>query len=189
MIMYIVTVMIFIVIFINYFLGMKLYKEPKNEAYFSNVRHYNVIHNRDLMTSPKYVFFISALLGIFIGIYSTLGKMTKTNSIVIWTTIIILFVLYLVEISRKIVLNEENLEFERMFFKTKKIPLSSIDGIYIYSFNKKFIDKNAFTTKLVISTGNRRYKFTLSGINARAVLNMMKENFGISENKMYIATK
>ncbi|MBQ9313530.1 MAG: hypothetical protein IJ220_00785 [Clostridia bacterium] len=86
-------------------------------------------------------------------------------------------------------MTEDNLVFERMFFKAKKIPLNRIEGMYIYSFNKKFIDKNAFTTKLVVSTGNSKYKFTLSGIDTRAVMNMMKENFGISENKMFIAQK
>ena len=107
----------------------------------------------------------------------------------IWGTVLVLFILYLVEITRKIVLTEENLTFERMFFRTKRIPLDQIDGLYVYSFNKKFLNKNAFTTKLVVATGNTKYKFTLSGIDTRAVLNMMKENFGINENKMYIAQK
>ena len=177
MLMYIVTIIIFILIFINYFLGFKLYKEPKNNAYFTNVKHYNVIHQRDIMASPKYIFSISASLrNLF-------------NSYVIWGTIITLFILYLIEITRKVLLTEDNLVFERMFFKAKKIPLNRIEGMYIYSFNKKFIDKNAFTTKLVVSTGNSKYKFTLSGIDTRAVMNMMKENFGISENKMFIAQK
>lgn len=187
MIMYIVTVIMFILIFINYFLGYKLYKEPQNEGYFTNVKHYNVIHQRDIMTSPKYVLAISIFLGILIGAYAFLGEITKTNSFIIWGTILIVFALYLIEITRKVHLTEENLEFERLFFKTKKIPLGNIDGIYVYSFNKKFINKSAFTTKLVVTMGNQHYHYTLSGIDTRAVLNMMKDNFGITENKIFVA--
>lgn len=99
---------------------------------------------------------------------------------------LLLFVLYLIEISRKILLTSDSLEFERMFFRTKKIPLDKIDGMYIYSYNKKFLNKNAFTTKLVVVNGNNKYKFTLSGISPKVVLNMMKDNFGISDYKMYI---
>ena len=172
MIIYLVTGIIFLLILIHYFLGYKLYKEPKNEGYYTNVKHYNVIHQKDLMASPQYVVSVSALLGIFLGIYFFLGKIEKANSYMIWGTAIILFVLYLVEITRKILLTEENLEFQRIFFRTKKIPLEKIDGIYVYSLNKKFINKSAFTTKLVVSVGNTRYKFTLSGIDTRAVLNM-----------------
>lgn len=105
----------------------------------------------------------------------------------IWGTVIVLLALYLIEITRKIAITDEYLEFERIFFITKKIPLDQIDGMYIYSFNKRFLNKNAFTTKLVVANGQSRYKFTISGIDTRAVLNMMKENFGINENKMYIA--
>ena len=187
MIMYIVTAIIFVLIFLNYFLGFKLYKEPKNEGYFTNVRNYNITRQKDIMTSPKYVLAISVGLGVFLGIYMLLGRVSATNSIVIWGTSIILFILYLIEITRKIVLTDEYISFERMFFRTKKIMLQQIDGMYIYSFNKKFMNKNAFTTKLIVVNGKSKYKFTLSGIDTRSVLNMMKENFGIGENKMYIA--
>lgn len=189
MIIYVATALIIVVILINYILGAKLYNEPKGGTYFSNVTNYNVIHQKDIMPSPQYVFGISSLLGIFIGIYIFAGGVAKANSYVIYGTVILLVILYLIEITRKIVLNENNLEFERLFFRTKKIPLHTIDGMYIYSFNKKFLDKNALTTKLVVTTDNSRYKFTLSGISIRAVLNMMKENFNISENKMYIQKK
>lgn len=189
MVMYIVTTIIFVLIFLNYFLGFKLYKEPKNEGYFHNVKQCNITHQKDIMTSPKYVLAISVGLGIFLGVYILLGSVSGTNALVIWGTTLVLFLLYLVEITRKIVLTEENISFERAFFRTKRIPLQQIDGMYVYSFNKRFLNKNAFTTKLVVATGNTKYKFTLSGIDTRAVLNMMKENFGISENKMYIAQK
>ena len=187
MIMYIVTAIIFVLIFLNYFLGFKLYEEPKNQGYFTNVKHYNVVRQKDIMTSPKYVFIISVSLGIFFGVYVLLGRMLEINALVIWITFLTLFGLYLVEITRKISLTEEYLKFEKAFYKTKLIPLEQIDGIYVYSFNKKFINKNAFTTKLVVVNGKSKYKFTLSGIDTKSVLNMMKDNFGISENKMFIA--
>ena len=189
MMVYVVSVIVVVLVFMNYFLGNQLYKEPKNSGYFSNVQNYNIIHRRDVMPTPTYIFLVSSLLGIFLGIYCLLGNLVHANGLVILGTVLLLFTVYLIEITRKIVLNEENLEFERMFFFTKKIPLNTIDGIFIYSFNKKFLDKSALTTKLVVTSGNQKYKFTLAGIDTRAILNMMKENFGITENKIYIAKK
>ena len=78
MIMYLVTALIFVLIFVNYFLGSKLYKEPKNEGYFHNIKHYNVIHQRDIMTAPGYVFIISVTLGIFLrNIFITRQSVTN----------------------------------------------------------------------------------------------------------------
>ena len=62
MVMYVVSGIIILLVFLNYFLGYKLYREPKNEAYFHNVKHYNIIHQRDIMTSPMYVVAISSTL-------------------------------------------------------------------------------------------------------------------------------
>lgn len=189
MVMYVVTALIFVGIVVNYFLGYKLYKEPKNEGYFSNVTNYNTINKKDIMASPKYVGVLSVLLGVFIGAYLCLCELSQINNVLKWTTVIVLFVLYLIEISRKITLNDDSLEFESLFMPTKKIPLNNIDGMYIYSYNKKFLNKRAFTTKLVVANRNKRYKFTLSSIDVKPVINMMKENFGITENKMFVAKK
>ena len=65
MVMYVVTALVFLLIITNYFLGYKLYIEPKNEGYFTNVNHYNVIQQKDIMPNPKYVAVISALLRYF----------------------------------------------------------------------------------------------------------------------------
>lgn len=186
MIMYVVTALVFVGIIINYTLGIILYKEPKNKKYFSNVNHYNTINQKSLMASPKYITVLSILLGIFFGVYIFFYKLCKINIIVVWTTVIILSILYLIEITRKISLTEENLELEKMFSPTKKIPLNSISGMYIYSFKKKFLNKRALTTKLVVATEKENYKFTLSSVDIKPILNMMKENFGITENKMFI---
>ncbi len=187
--MYIVTALIFVTIFITYFLSFKLYKEPANEGYFNNVGHYNTINHKDIMASPRYVATMSILLGIFIGVYYLLAQLTGLNPYIKYATIIVLFGLYLIEITRKISLNEDTLKLEKFLSPTKSIPLNSIDGMYIYSYNKKFLKKRALTTKLVISTSNEKYKFTLSSIDIKAVINMMKENFGITENKMYVAKR
>lgn len=189
MAMYVVTVLIYIGIFANYFLGYKLYKEPSNSGYFSNVNHYNTINGKDIMASPKYVAGLSILLGLFGGAYLLLCELVNMNSLLKWITVAILFVLYLIEISRKITLNDDSLELEKLFSATKKIPLNDIDGMFVYSYNKKFLNKRAFTTKLIVASGKKRYKFTLSSIDVKSVMNMMKDNFGITENKMYVAKK
>lgn len=187
MIMYVVTGIIFLLVLVNYYLGHALYKLPNNNAYFSNVTHYNIINKKDIMASPKYVTFLSTLLGIFLGIYVCLSSYYKINFYVEWGTVLTLVILYLVEISRKVTVTDESLELEKLFTPTKKIPLNTIDGMYIFSYNKKFLNKRAFTTKLVIATGNKKHKFTLSSIDVKSVINMMKDNFGITENKMYVA--
>lgn len=189
MIMYVVTGIIFLLILVNYYLGHALYKLPSNDGYFSNVKHYNIINKKDIMASPKYVTVLSMLLGIFLGIYVCLSSFYQINAYVEWGTVLILVLLYLVEISRKVTITDENLEFEKLFTPTKKIPLNSIDGMYVFSYNKKFLNKRAFTTKLVVATGNEKHKFTLSSIDVKAVMNMMKDNFGITENKMYVAKR
>lgn len=189
MIMYVVTALIFVGIFVNYFLGYKLYEEPNNKAYFSNVNHYNTVNGRNIMASPKYVGILSILFGLFSGTYLILCETVNMNIVLRWSTVTILFILYLIEITRKISLNDEYLELEKVFAPTKKIKLNDIDGIFIYSYNKKFLNKRAFTTKLIVVTGSKRYKFTLSSIDVKAVTNMMKDNFGVTENKIFVAKK
>lgn len=186
MIMYIITALIFVIIFVNYFLGSVLYKEPKSEIYYSNVSNYNVIDKKVLMASPSYVAILSILFGSFAGIYLSLCDIQGVNQYIKWATIIVLFLLYLTEITRKISMTDLDLEFEKIFTPTKKIPLSKIDGMFIYSYNKKFLNKRALTTKLVVTTGKEKYKFTLSSFNIKAVMNMMKENFNVSNGKMYV---
>ena len=187
--MYIVTVAIFVGILINYLLGFKLYSEPKNEEYFSNVNHYNTINKRELMASPKYVVELSILIGIFIGLYSFLSDLQLINWWLKWFTILVIAVLYLKEITQKISVTEDELVYEKLFSPTKRIQLNSIDGMYIYSFNKRFLNKRALTTKLIVCSGKKKHKLLISAMDVRAILNMMKENFGINEHKMFIDKK
>lgn len=189
MIMYIVTAILFILFVLNYTLGKVLYSEPTSMSYSSNVKQYNTIGNKNIMASPKYVTVLSAFLGIFLGVYCCLGKILETNALVMWGMVLLLLIAYLIEITRKITLTDDSLEFERMFCPTKKIPLNKIDGMYIYSYNKKFLNKRALTTKLVVCIGNEKYKFTISSLDVKAVLAMMKDNFGITENKIFVKNK
>ena len=189
MIRYIITGIVFLGIIINYYLGISLYKEPKNDGYFSNVSNYNIINRREIMASPRYVTLLSILLGIFLGVYMFLCQLQEINSLVMWGTMGVLVVLYLVEITRKVSITEDSLQFERIFTPTKKIPLNNIDGMFVYSYNKKFLNKRAFTTKLVVTHGDEKFKFTLSSIDVKAIINMMKDNFGVEEYKMYVHKK
>ena len=65
-----------------------------------------------------------------------------------------------------------------------------VDNLNIYSYNKRFLEKNALTTKLIIVTKtDKKYKFILSSLNYKSVLNMMSDIFGVTNNKMFIANK
>lgn len=191
MIMYVVTTIFFILFILNYILGKVLYSAPAStSSYYSNVKQYNALGNKTIMASPKYVTVLSIFLGIFIGVYYKLGKFLETNAFVMWGMILLLVIAYLIEITRKITLTDDSLEFEKMFFPTKKIPLNKIDGMYIYSYNKKFLNKRALTTKLVVCSGMmERYVFTIASLDIKAVLAMMKENFGITDNKIFVKNK
>jgi hypothetical protein len=187
--MYAITAVIFVAIFANYLLGYKLYGEPKNKEYFSNVNNYNTINKRELMASPKYVVELSIFIGIFIGLYLFLSDLQSINWWLKWVTILIIAILFIKEITQKITITEDELVYEKFLEPTKRIQLNSIDGMYIYSYNKKFLNKRALTTKLIVCSGEKKYKLLVSALDVRAILNMMKENFGINEHKMFIDKK
>ena len=188
--MYVVSAIIVFLIFLTYFLGFKLYSEPENEGYFNNVNNLNFEKTRHIAPNPKYIVSISIAVGIFIGSYLALCTKFKINTIVSMIVVLIIFLCYLVEITRRIVIEENKIVLSKLFSKKIELNGLSINGMYIYSFTKKFLKKHALTTKLVITTNNnKKYKFVLSGIDNKAVLNMMKENFGIVDYKMYIGKK
>lgn len=190
MIMYIVTAIFLILFILNYVLGKVLYSEPTSVSYFSNVKQYNTLGNKNIMAAPKYVTVLSIFLGIFIGVYYKLGQVLETNTFIMWGMILLLVIAYLIEITRKITLTDDSLEFEKMFCPTKKIPLNKIDGMYIYSYNKKFLNRRALTTKLVICSGmTEKYVFTIASLDIKAVLAMMKDNFGITDCKIFVKNK
>ena len=94
------------------------------------------------------------------------------------------------EITKRISIREGVITLSGFLLKTKQIDISRITGMYIYSYNRKFMKGHAYTVKLVIvDDSGKRTKYTLSSIDNRAVTNMMKENFGIEKNKMYIAKR
>ena len=73
-------------------------------------------------------------------------------------------------------------------FTETELDATKIRGMYIYSYNKKFLKSHAYTTKLVITdTDNHITKYTLSSLDNKAVLNMMKESFGVNSYKMFIS--
>lgn len=185
--MWIVLTIIAIVIILNYYLGIKLFAYPQNENFYENVENITIEREKELAPSPKYIIPITILSGILIGIFHMLTALMKENHIysIIFSIIILTF--YTIEISRRITLDEKYLTLSKFFSPTIKIPLSTISGIYIYSYNKKFSNKHAFTTKLVVITPQKKYKFTISSLESKAVLSMIKNNFGVTKNKMYIA--
>ena len=185
--MYVLSAIIVLLVFINYFFSVKLYSVPKNEDFFNNVNHLDFSKEKYIAPNPKYVTIISCLVGIMIGIYLAVGYYLKINSWIVILVILIISICYLVEITRKITIKDDKLILSKMFAKKVEIYGNQIKGIYIYSFNKKFLKKHALTTKLVVvEKTDKFHKFTLSSLDNKAVLNMLKENFGVQNYKMYI---
>ena len=145
---------------------------------------------KNIQADPNYIVKISVLTGIVIGLYMAYAALYDASWIVIFGMSLILLVIYLMELTRTITLTDNALVFSRFLSHKKEIDLADIAGMYIYSFNKKFLSQHAYTTKLVVTKKDgKKIKFTLSSLDNRAVLNMMKENFGINNCKMYVAKK
>lgn len=186
-VVYFIIIVSAILIVVNYYLGAKLYMMPKNDAYFNNVNEVNINNFKDIKPSPKYVISITILNAILIGVFFAICGVKQTN---VWIPIIyalVILILYLIELSGSISINENTIILSRLFKKDIIIPIVTIQGMYIYSYNKKFLKKHAFTTKLVIIASNKIYKYTISSLDNKAILNMMKNSFGITEHKMFIA--
>lgn len=184
---YFIVIVSVILVVVNYYLGAKLYMLPKNDAYFNNVKEINVNNFKDITPSPKYVVKITILNAIVIGAFFAICIIKQVNG---WLPVIyslVILGLYVIELSRSISVNENTIILSRLFRKDIVIPIVTISGIYIYSYNKKFLKKHAFTTKLVITASNKIYKYTISSLENKAILNMMKSSFGITEHKMFIA--
>ena len=187
--MWLVLVLVVILIMLNYFLGAKLYTWPQNKEYYKNVRMINTQRTPEIAPDPTYVLTLTLAVGVSIGLFGALVKLTSQS---LWYSIIfsvMLFVLYWIDISRRVKVDENALILSKAFSKTKEISLDEITGIYIYSYNKKFMKNHAFTTKLVVITKNEKTKFTISSLNNKAVLNMIKNNFGVTDYKIFIANK
>ncbi len=191
MLIYIVSVIILILIFINVFLGEKLYKEPENTyPYFNNVNSINLVKEKHMLASPKYIVKVSILTGMVLGLYIALASVNNVNNWFTFGMAIIILSAYLIELTREITLVDGKIVLSKFLSKTKEIDSRNVTGMYIYSYNKRFLNHNAYTTKLVIvENGKKITKFTLSSLDNKSVLNMMKDSFGIVSNKMYIAKK
>ena len=187
---YVVSAIVIGLIILNYFLSIKLYSEPKNSSYFNNVTNLNFSKNKYITPVPRYVVSISILLGLFYGIFLFLANNLKLNKWVMLLVVVMLAVSYISEITRKIIIRDDKIILSKAFSKTIQLYGNEVKGMYIYSYNKKFLKKNALTTKLVITTKtDKKYKFVLSSLSNKSVLNMMSEAFGITENKMFIGNK
>lgn len=187
---YILTGIIILLALINFILGNKLYETPRENGYFNNVTGLNLSRERNIFADPKYVVLISIIVGVLLGIYVAFLTSLQMNGFIFTCTTLLLVIMYLYELTRKITLKDGKLTLSKFFFLKKEIPASEIKGMYIYSYNKKFLKSHAYTTKLVITNyQGKTTKFTLSSIDNRAVLNLMKESFGVNSYKMYISKK
>lgn len=188
MAVYIVSAIILVLSILNFYLGEKLYKVPKDENYFRNVEEYNFSKSKEIGPDPKYVVIISIATGILLGLYFGLTAICNANGIVILFTVLLVMYSYLSEITRRVSLRDGVLVFSKFLSPKKEIDASKVIGMYIYSYNKRFMKNHAYTVKLVVTENNgKKTKFTISSIDNRAVMNLMKENFGVQRNKMYIA--
>ncbi len=188
MVMYVVTFVIIITTILNYFLGEKLYKEPKDINYFTNVEEYNLSKNKEIAAEPKYVVTVSIFTGILLGMYWGLDAISHSGGMLTFIATVIILCSYLMEITRRVALRDGKLVLTRFLARTKEIDAAKINGMYIYSYTRKFMKNHAYTVKLVVSENNgKKTKFTISSLDNRAVMNLMKESFGVQRNKMYIA--
>lgn len=188
MVMYVVTFVLIIATILNYVLGEKLYKEPKDINYFTNVEEYNLSKNKEITADPKYVVTVSIFTGILLGMYWGLTVISHLGGILAFVATTIILCNYFMEITRRIALRDGKLVLTRFLARTKEINATKIKGMYIYSYTRKFMKNHAYTVKLVISENNgRKTKFTISSLDNRAIMNLMKESFGVQRNKMYIA--
>ncbi len=186
-VIYFILIVSAILTAVNYYLGARLYMLPKNTAYYNNVKEINISNFKDIIPSPKYVITITILSAIVIGAFFAICSAKQVSFWIPTIYALVLLVLYIIEISRSISLNENTIILSRFFRKDIIIPIVTISGMYIYSYNKRFMKKHALTTKLVVVAGNKKYKYTISSLENKAILNMMKNSFGITENKMFIA--
>lgn len=119
--------------------------------------------------------------------YIALSKYFKINLILMLSIVALLIICYVIEISRSINIENNKIILKKAFAKKIELYGTSVKGMYIYSYNKNFLKKHALTTKLIITTNdNMKYKFVLGSLNYKAVLNLMKECFGITEYKIYL---
>ena len=189
MIAYIVSILIIALALINFILGIKLYEKPKENGYFTNVGNIDYIHERHLTADPKYVVTISVITGILLGLYLSYLTAVGAYGILFLITGLIVFYMYLCEVTKRISFKEGKLLLSQVFYD-EEIEASRIRGMYIYSYNKKFLKSHAYTTKLVITDSNdKTIKFTISSFDNRAVLNLMKETFGVNSYKMFISRR
>ena len=190
MVAYILTAIIIVLALTNFILGIKLYEEPKENGYFNNVNSLDLNRERNICADPKYIAGMSIIVGVLIGMYLAFLTSVNMNGIIFKGTTLLLIIMYLYELTRRITLKDGKLTLSKFFFLKKELAASEITGMYIYSYNKKFLKSHAYTTKLVITDyQGKKIKFTLSSIDNRAVLNMMKDAFGVNSYKMYISKK
>lgn len=190
MVIYVISAIVIISIVLNWFLGEKLYEMPRDKGFFDNVTSVNLSKERNIAADPRYVVKISVLTGIFLGLYLAYASVEKIGGLLVTFVTLAIFVCYLIELTRKITIKDGKLILSKFLSSSKEIEPHKIKGIYIYSYNKKFLKQHAYTTKLVIVMyDDKMIKFSLSSLDNKSVLNMIKEVFGVTRNKMFISKR
>lgn len=172
---------------VNYYLGAKLYMLPRNQAYFENVKEINISNMKDIIPTPKYVLTVTLLNAILIGMFYGICGIVRVSGWVPFLYAVVLVLLYVTELSRGISVNENTIILSRFIIKDIVIPVATIEGMYIYSYNKRFLKKHALTTKLVVTAQGKKYKYTISSLENNMILSMMRNCFGITDYKMFVA--
>ena len=185
--MYIVSVLMILFTVLNYVFGCVLYKEPEDETFFENVHQVTIEKNRYILPEPRYALISSMVTGLMLGLYLSLAKYYHVSKWMVILATAVVSVSYLFEMTRKLVLDSEYLTHTRFFLIKKAIPVSEIKGLFVYSYNKKWLKQHALTTKLVVTLKNgKKYPITLASFSNKKIFNMLKDNFGITHHKMYI---
>ena len=120
MLVYVVSAIIFILMALNFFLGERLYKIPKDTNYFNNVEEYNISSNKEITADPKYVLTISILTGILLGSYLGLATVCNVHNIVVTLGTVAICCCYLAEITRRVAIRDGVLVLSRFLMPKKE---------------------------------------------------------------------
>ena len=123
MVMYVVSGIVAFLVILNMILGKTLYKEPKNEDFFHNVRKISVPKERYIFPEPKYVLGVSVITGLAIGMYIGLCKLAEIASPISIIVTILVAIAYLLEIAKGISLTENRFNASSFFFRSEEFCL------------------------------------------------------------------
>ena len=116
MVVYAITVIIYILAIMNWVLSEILYKEPKNAAFFKNVTTINLVKEKYITANPRHVLVLSVLMGVFSGLYLGFANITNIDNTITVPALVVVFILYFMELTRTVSLKDGKLRLSRFLY-------------------------------------------------------------------------